>query len=162
MSKKTIVLIAFFAILALVTIITVLVYRRQHSDIMMELVLWSGDGGRRGHHIYYFIVDNDGILTIYSGRSRVHRGNIRPGSNPLIPILRSRTRITLNEENFQQISELVDAIVAGDTGRRGASTNVLAVFSRNGNIYYNSTYWTEPIMDLILMLIELTPFTIRW
>ena len=151
MSKKTIVLIIAFAILAVVAIIAALAYRRQHSDILMELVLWPGAGGRRGHRIYYFVVDNEGILTSYSGRSLVHSHNIRPG-NPLIPILRTRTRIALSEEDFQHISELVDAIVTGNAGRREFSTHDRAVFSHNGNIYFNSTTWTGPIIDLIQIL----------
>ena len=160
MSKKAIVRIVAFAILAVVAIIAVQVYRRQHSDIMMELVLWPGVGGRRGHHIFYFVVDNNGILTSYSGRSRVHCHNIRPG-NPLIPIIRQRERIALSEEDFQQISELVDAIVAGDTRRREASTDVRAVFLHNGNIYFNCTTWSGPIIDLIQIIRELTHFPVR-
>ena len=160
MSKKAIVRIVAFAILAAVTIITVPACRRQRSDNIMELILWPTGTGRRGDPGYYFVVNNRGILTSYSGRSRLRNANIGPG-NPLRPIRRTRTRITLSEEDFQHISELVDAIVAGETGRGGSFVQMRAVFSHSGNIYYDSTMWTGPIKDLIPLLVELSPFTVR-
>ena len=154
MSKKSIILIVVFAMLAIVVIVAMLVHRRQRSEILMELVIWPGGGGRRGRQIHYYVVHNDGTLTRFIGRNRFHRDNIRPG-NPTIPILRERTRVILSEEEFRRISRLVDSIVSGP-GTETVISHTRAVFSHNGNIYFNSTGWSRPVTDLIRILERLT------
>ena len=156
MKMKIILLVAIVLILAV--IFTVITHQRQGDDILMELVYWSGTRGERGSPIYYFVVKNDGTFISYHGLSRSNSSH--PRTRNFIRSVREREQITLDDEDFLYITELVNRIVSG-TYEKTVSANSIITFLHNGKIYENSTGWTDPLADLISTLIELTPLTVH-
>jgi len=120
----------------------------------MELVYWPGTGGNRGVTIYHFIVKNDGTLISHYGLSRSYSDRLR--TRNIIRSVQHREKITLSEEDFLYISGLADEIVSGNS-RMGVLANSIAIFIHDGNVYENSTAWSEPLFDLVVILFELTP-----
>ena len=159
-SRKKIILIVMFAMLAIVAVIVMVAQQRQRRDILMELVLLPSGRIGRGSRAYYFVINSNGTFTSYNGRSRINScDNIRSG-NPLIPILRRRERITLSEEEYQYIFELVDTITSG-RAKGEISIQTRAILIHNGNIY-GRVYMTGTLKDLLSTINRLTPLTIHW
>lgn len=147
------------AVLILAFVFTIISHQRQDDDTLMELVAWRGTRGR-GARVYYFVVTNDGTFISYRGISRFNGWQDRR-----LHLLRwwdrEREQITLSDEDFLYISELVDKIVSGDFPGT-MLTDAFITFIRNGNIYAHSTFWSDPLFELRTILFELTPLYIRW
>ena len=151
MKKKLILLSSVVLILAV--IFTVIFPQRQDDDTLMELLDWDGGAGR-GFRVYYFVVTNDGTFISYRGISRFSRWQDRT-----LHLLRWRGRereqITLREEDFLYISELVDKIVLCNFDG-GVLSDVFTTFIHNGNIYTRGTM-SDPLLELRAFLLRLTP-----
>ena len=139
-------------------IFIVLSCQRHDEDIFIEVVIWPGGGGERNTPIYYFVVTNNGTLISYAGFSR--SGIDHPRRHNFLRSVQERTEVVLSEEDFQYISELVSVIVSGESeGEFWTNSRVVLLY--NGNIYENSTVWTYPeTFNLVVLIIELTPFPV--
>jgi len=135
-------------------------HRRRDDDILMEMVIfWSvGDDVRRSSIIYYFVVRNDGTLISYYGLSR-NRSDDSSGRISMRTV-REREELALNESDFAHISELVNAIVTRETLEYHALTDLHVRFIHNGNIYECNTVRSEPLHNLVRIIIELTPLSV--
>ena len=147
------------AVLILAVIFTVIFPQRQDDDTLMELLDWDGGVGR-GVKVHHFVVKNDGTFISYRGISRFNSSQDRR-----LHLLRWRGRereqITLSEEDFLYISELVDKIVSGDFPGTSLMADAFAAFIRNGNIYESGTFWSDPFHELYHTLFRLTPLRPR-
>ena len=180
-------IVAIIVLIVAISFILVTSQRYYDEDILMEIVIWPAGGIVEGSPVYYFIVKNDGTFISYSGLSRMSsslieipnfmyyfRGfdfiisirnrmelfNLTRSSQryDFIMFVQEREEITLNEEDFQRISELVNTIVSGDH-KTWAWTSSHAMFLHNGRIYENSTAWSPSLSNLVNLLRELTPLT---
>jgi len=154
MKKRATLLIATVTLLAMFIFYTVLPPRQQDNDILMEMVIWEGPGGPRGLPIYYYIIKNDGTFIVYYGLSR--RDSYSTRTRNFIRSIQEREEMTLTDEELQHISEIVSKIVQGESEGE-TSTNIHVTFLHNGNIYENCTAWSDPLSDLIELILELTP-----
>jgi len=148
------VLIVFAAAFAVFTVHS---HQRQDDNILAEIVVWPGGGGSRGTPIYYFVVTNDGTLIGYHGLSR--NDNWHPRRSNFIRTVHEREQLTLSEDDFLHISELVGRIVSipdpyVEDGTRLTNSHVM--FLHNGNVYENNTSMSEPLHNLVNVLFRLT------
>ena len=157
MNIKSILVITIVVILLVSIIFTAFSCQRSSDNILMEMVEWPGGGSERNSPIYYFVVTNDGVLISYFGLSR--SGVDHPRRHNFIRSVQERAEITLSEEDFRYISELVNVIVSGNSeGEIWTSSHIM--FLHNGNIYVNSTTWSFQIDDLFNIFFDLTPFLV--
>ena len=154
---KSVLVITIIIILVVSMIFTAFSCQRYNENILMEMVEWPGGGSERNSPIYYFVVTNDGILISYFGLSR--SGVDHPRRHNFIRSVQEREEITLSEEDFRYISELVYVIVSGNSEGE-ILTNSHVMFLHNGNIYVNSTTWSFQIDDLFNLFFDLTSFLV--
>ena len=152
MNKKRILLIS--SVIVVATGILFFVgrsHQRHDNSVLMEMVWWSG-GWERGSTINYFVVKNDGTLISYRGLSRSNNDN--PRTRNFIRTVYERDEIILNESDFVQISQWVDTIVSRETLEFYALANVYVTFLHNGNVYESGTTWSEPLYNLVGIIVS--------
>jgi len=159
---KLALLITFISIVAIMGVTYAVRFRyRQYDNTLMEVVIWPSGGSRRGAPIHRFVVTNDGTLISYYASDLSDSGYAR--RHNALRFIRERELTTLSEEDMLRISELVDRIVTGLLpGDSMAITHFHALFLRNGIIYENTSMMSVPLFDLIVLLEELTPISVRW
>jgi len=170
---KKILLIIIIGIIAVVKIASSFFiapyYRITSNNILAEVVLWP--------HIsraYYFVIKSDGTVVGYHGLSRDPAVNRPPDFQPdrsnFFMLVRRRDRVTLSEEEFLHISQLVNRIVEINThpevwqGQEAHfRTSTISMFSHDGVVYERGYGQSRPLFDLIGILFELTSLSdFRW
>jgi len=154
MKKSVILLIVVVTVPALLVMYFMFRPQERDNNILMEMVIWEGPGGGRGLPIYHFVIKDDGTFIVYYGLSR--RGSDSTRTHNFIRSVQEREETTLDDEGLYHISELINEIVLGNS--KGVTfTNLHVTFLRNGNIYENCTAWSDPLADLVELILELTP-----
>ena len=162
MKIKNVLLITLIAIVAIVAVTYAVRFRyRQYDNTLMEVVIWPRGGSRRGAPIHRFVVTSDGTLISYYASDLSDSGYAR--RHNALRFIHEREQTVLSEEDMLGISELVDRIVAGLSEGDGiVITHFDVIFLRNGIIYENTSMMSVPLFDLIVLLEELTPISVRW
>jgi len=138
-------------------------YRSTNDNILAEVVVWPNTS-----RAYYFVIKNNGTLVGYYGPSQ-HPGvnrppDFQPQRRDFLRMVLRRNRVVLSEEDFLNISRLVNDLVIANTvdGTHGrALTSSYIMFSHNGNIYDYGSAWPMPLMELNRILLELTSLRVR-
>jgi len=114
MSKKlkwTIVI----AMLSIVMVFSItMIFQRQYRDALMEMIIFPEGACGDNAPVYRFIVQNNGVFITYTGISINHCNVARPDII-MWPIIRSRSRITLSNEDLQIISEMTSMLSENQT-----------------------------------------------
>jgi len=85
------------------------VFQREYRDILMEVIIFPEGVSGGGAPVYRFIVQNTGTFITYTGISRNHCDEAK--SNIIMwPVIRRRARVTLSDDDFQDISERVTLV----------------------------------------------------
>jgi len=146
--------------LAIFVITTGSSIRRQSNDILMELFMYTPVGGGLR---YTFVIKNDRTMISYYGRRRSESWDESRMRN-FIRLFREKETITLREEDFQYISELVSTVVALEKDynlwTRVVFSEIDVTLIHDGNIYRNLA--TGESNDLLDKVIRLSPMVIRW
>ena len=109
MNKKSVLLIAAASIVTISALFIIFSHQRRYEDVLMRVVIWTCPSGERNVPIYDFIVKNDGTLISYYGLSRSRHDHSR--THNFIRSVQEREKITLSEEEFRHVSELLNAVV---------------------------------------------------
>jgi len=109
MSKKLKWIIAIAILFAVTVLFITIVFQRQYRDVLMEMIIFPEGSCGDNALVYRFIVQNDGTLITYTGIGRNHC-NVARSDIIMWPIIRRRARITLSDEDFQNISEMVSIL----------------------------------------------------
>lgn len=107
MNKKTKQAIVAITLFVMALIFILVLYQRRYKDVMLEMIIYPPAVAWGNHFkVYHFIVLNNGRFISYSG-IRADSNNAMYRFDVLMwPLIRRRSRITLNDEDFQNILEL--------------------------------------------------------
>jgi len=132
------------------------VYERPYRNALFEMridaprLVWGNN-----HRTYRFVVLNSGTLISYSG-IRIDSPTIHERFDlTMWPIVRRRSRISLNDEDFQNISRMASIIADGNVGQLRIMSMWQMELLLDGNIYRGGTE-IYLIADELLRLSPLT------
>ena len=160
LKKKYIAAIA--ALIMLIIAITIFVAinqqkRYEDEDVFAKMAIWNGPLNGNNLPVYYFVIKNDGTLVSYFGTARSHHDLSR---NRFMLFTRQRDVTVLSDQDFQRISEMVNAVAAdnysGEFSRVTTHAHILLL--HNENIYGGSSGdITVPLFDLANEILRLSP-----
>jgi len=137
--------------------------QERESGIFMEMVIFLSGSCYRSRTLY-FVVKNDGTLIGYDGIShnRCHLSRGYFSRRNLLISIQERGEIRLSEQDFQDISDLVNKLVESYDGNDSlVITHMHFTLLYEGILYGNSTMFVTELMHLFNKIIELIPLTIR-
>ena len=125
----------------------------------MEMIIFPEGGCGASATVYRFIVQNDGTLITYVGTSINHCNVARPDIL-MWPFGRTRAEITLSDEDFRNISEMIFSIVGDHNAPRWRVLSLWEItLLHDGNIYKFPGLELNELADEI---VRLSPLMTRW
>jgi len=160
MSKKSKWIIASVVIVVVAIFLITTVFQRQYRNVLMEMIIFPEGGCGDNAPVYRFIVQNNGRFISYTGISFNHC-NVARSDIIMWPIIRRRSRITLSDEDFKNISRMVSSVLSEFYGEERMRTNSMwqATLLHGGNMYSNSGLEFHRLTDEI---IRLSPLMTRY
>jgi len=136
-----------------------LIFQGQQRRILMEMFIFPNTSGCGDiqNEVYRFVVENDGTLRSSQG---VGIPNVFTEGRVWMFTMR-RATITLSEQEFQDISDLLAKIAENDESEEwrsfGGWWNVIILYG--GNIYDRSSACTLLLESLMFEIEQLSPLT---
>jgi len=158
MSKKSKWIIASVVIVVVAIFFITTVFQRQYRNVLMEMIMYPEGVGRVGSPVYRFIIQNNGTLISYTGIS-LHTNVERP-STIMFPFVRRRARVTLSDEDFYYIVNLVFIVSETyATAQGGVFSLRQVVLLYDGKIYQRQRV---EVWDLSSEIIRLSPLMTQY
>jgi len=158
MSKKLKWIIASTIFVLVVVLLVTTVFQRRYRNVLMEVIMYPEGVGRVGSPVYRFIIQNNGTLISYTGIS-LHTNVERP-STIMFPFIRRRARVTLSDEDFHNISNMIALIAETyDTAQGGVFGLWQSVILHDGKIYQRQRV---EVWDLSGEIVRLSPLMTRY
>jgi len=158
MSKKLKWAIAVAVLFVAAVLFVVAVSQRQYRNVLMEMIIFPEGPAWIGSPVYRFVVQNDGTFISYTGIC-IHTNAANPNTI-MLPFVRRRARITLSDEDFHGISEMVS--LASETYAT-AQSSVFGLWQvtilHDGNVYERQIIELHKVAD---ELVRLSPLMTQW
>jgi len=145
-------------IITIIILLVVIIARNPYRNVSAEVIIFPEGERFIGSSVYRFIVQNDGTFISYTGIA-IHTNLSRPNTI-MLPLFRRRARISLNDDDFHNIEELVDLSIKNYSTAQSRVFGLWEIsFLHDGNVYERRII---EIDDLANELVRLSPLMTRW
>jgi len=139
-------------------LLTIIIIQRPYRNVLTEVIIFSEGGVFVGSSVYRFIVQNDGTFTSYTGIA-IHTNAERPNTI-MLPFIRRRARIILNDDDLYNISQMV---IYATESYATTQSRVLGLWEvmvlHDNKVYKRQTIELREIAD---ELVRLSPLMTQW
>jgi len=156
MNKKMRCIVTAIILLVATSIFIFAIFQRQTRDILLEMIIYPPVlGWGNTYPVYRLVVQNDGTFISYTG-IRVDSTWWKERTDWIMwPIVRRRSRITLSEKDFQNISEMAAILSSGQATFLVMHSLQEMTLLHDGNIYLSGLEFYK-IADELTRLSPLT------
>jgi len=157
MSKKSKRIAVVFAVLFVaISILIFTIFQRQYRNVLLEMIIYPSTlAWGNSYRVYRFVVQNDGTFISYSGISIGNSSLVERFDILMWPIVRRRSRITLSDEDFQNISEMASILLENQATPLQIMSQWQMTLSLDENIYHSGLEFYK-IVDELIRLSSLT------
>jgi len=144
MIKKIKCVIGLIILLAVAIVVTLVIIRKQNQEIFAELASFVGSADRGSVRVHRIVLKTNGTLIHCVGDSYDHR-DIRRN---IMRTVHESTTITLSEEDFQAISEMIRNVLEDYPEGGWIVTGMTEIFLLYDDYVYGTRYAIDVTMEL--------------